>query len=208
TPEQFWIDLEKNVKPDKHTPDRVQKDAAKALAEFAPKEAKASPLFHRRAGVGSLGRPRFVQFFTNAQGQVVRETKSVIPSACVFLGHGKAFKNAYRKILNKAIRVPDPFFGIVGDWVVRRLAFDSDRIALESLNSIKETSLFFQAMGAETANIHLGDSESDEVKRHFRAQTLKRPDWLAQTAEEMVTATKRDFDDYLTSELGKDGEEK
>jgi Uncharacterized protein conserved in bacteria (DUF2252) len=208
TPEQFCIDLDKKVKPDKQTPERVQKDAAKALAEFAPKNSKASPLLHRRAGVGSLGRPRFVQFFTGVQGQVVRETKSVVPSACVFLGYGKPFKNSYRKALENAVRVPDPFFGVVGNWVVRRLAFDSDKIALESLNSIKEVAHFFHAMGAETANLHLGDSDRDEARRHFRAQTLKRPDWLIRAAEDMVAVTKKDFDDFLNSSLGREEEKK
>ena len=48
---------------------------------------------------------------------------------------------------------------------MRRLAFDSDKIALESLASIREAKNLFQAMGAETANIHLGDAEAADVKR-------------------------------------------
>ncbi len=119
---------------------------------------------------------------------------------------GKPVKNPYRKALQSAARIGDPFFGIRENWVVRRLAFDSDKIALESLASIREAKNLFQAMGAETANIHLGDTEAADVKRHLHAQNQKRPDWLLLASQEMVQATRRDFDDFLNSTLGKTDE--
>ncbi len=208
-PEQFWLDLEAKLKPEKNgLPEKVLREAANALGEFAPRGSKGSPLFRRRAGVGSLGRPRFVQFFTGKDGQVVRETKAIAPSACVFAGMGKPVKNPYRKVLENAVRSADPIFGVVDGWVVRRLAYDSMKIAVESLNTITDAVSIFQAMGAEVANIHLGDSEAADARRHLRAQNQKRADWLLRSAEEMVVATKRDFQDYLNSEFGKSEEER
>jgi Uncharacterized protein conserved in bacteria (DUF2252) len=203
TPERFCADLQLKVKKVKHgLPDRVLKGAERALREVAPKGAAGSPIYRRRAGVGSLGRPRLLQFFTGLHGQVVRETKTIVPSACVFLGWGKPLANAYRKVLRHAVRVHDPVFGVVGDWVVRRLAFDSDKIALESLGCIEEVEHFFRAMGAETANLHLGDPRAAEVKKQLRAQNRKQPDWLFLAAEEMAEATRKDFTEYLESKRG------
>ncbi len=109
TPEQFLINLEQKVKPGKHgIPSRLAEEAAEALSQVAPEGTEGSKLFRRRAGVGSLGRPRLVQYFTGLYGQVVRETKAVVPSACVFLGQGKPVKNAYRKILRPAVRGESP----------------------------------------------------------------------------------------------------
>ncbi len=204
SPEEFMEKLKAKIKPLKYSlPASLAKKAQQALRRAAPREGKGGDLFRRRAGVGSLGRPRVVQFFTVMHGEVIRETKAVAPSACVFAGYGKPAKNGYRKILSAAVRIPDPFFSAAEGWVTRRLAFDSDKIGIDSLASLAEAEDFFRAMGAETANLHLSDPEIAEVPRHLQAQNRKRPDWLLVAAQEMVDVMKKDFADYLQSPLGR-----
>ena len=205
TPEQFWEKLnEKMKKPKGRGMRQVIKDAAHALKQCAPDDPtlRAMPLMTRQAGVGSLGRPRFVQRFEGRSGQILREAKKIAPSACVFAGFGKSINDAYRKILRSAVRVPDPFFAVVNDWSVRRLAFDSDKIDLQSLETIEAVQSFFRAMGAETANIHLGSANTRAVERHVKAQLSANPRWLVQAAEAMVKATEADFNELKKTDLG------
>lgn len=205
-PEQFIAKLSQKVRAEKHLlSDEQTKAAEKALDAVAPKPRECcpgGPLFRRRAGVGSLGRPRLVRFFDALGGQVVREAKMIAPSAMVFVNGEKPVKNAYDKILKKAVRTPDPFFAVTGNWVARRLAFDCEKIALASLHSLSEANDFFEAMGFETANIHLGDKDAPEARMHLIAQNRKNPEWLLRCAEEMIKATKSDFQDYLETGFG------
>jgi len=191
-------------KPKEREVIEVMKDAAHALKQCAPDDPTlgARPLMTRQAGVGSLGRPRFVQLFESRSGQMFREAKRIVPSACVSVGFGKPIKGAYSKILRSAVRVPDPFFALVDDWSVRRLAFDSDKIDLQSLETIETVQSFFRAMGAETANIHLGSANARAVERHLNAQLSANPRWLIQAAEVMVKATEADFDELKKTDLG------
>lgn len=208
TPEQFASALEQKIKLVKHSmPEDILDRATRALDELAPKKTKGSELYRRRAGVGSLGRPRLLRFFSGTCGIVLRETKAVIPSACVFLGQGKAIRNAYGKILDSAVRVQDPIFGVFGRWVVRRLAFDSSRVEVESLKTLQEASGFFHAMGFEIANLHLSDPEASAILPHLRKQNRKNPHWLLKAAGEMYKLTKSDFADYLETGFGHETEE-
>jgi hypothetical protein len=152
-----------------------------------------------QAGVGSLGRPRFVQVFEGRSGQIFREAKTIAPSACVLTGFGKPIKDAYRKILRSAVRVRDPVFAVVDNWLVQRLAFDSDKIELKSLETIETVQSFFWAMGAETANIHLAGRNARAVEKHLKEQSSANPQWLIQAAE---AVTEADFAEFVETDLG------
>ncbi len=207
-PTAFWERLKAKTTQTREDkiPAPLRKDAARAIAKVAPADptAQASNPVQRRAGVGSLGRPRLVQLFDGKLGTTVREAKAVLPSACVFAGQGSPIKRPYDKIMQRAIRIRDPFAAIVGEWSVRRLAFDSDKIELEGLGSLEEALDLFAAMGAETANIHLGSGLGPSIHAHLMRQNKRTAAWLEEASIHMAEVTQSDYTDFVSSDIGTD----
>ncbi|MGB8750424.1 MAG: hypothetical protein WCD06_01405, partial [Candidatus Sulfotelmatobacter sp.] len=74
---------------------------------------------------------------------------------------------------------------------VRRLAPDCSRILLASLRPPDTELRLLHAMGYETANIHLGTPTARKaILRHIDKQKSK---WLHQAAEQMLEATRADW---------------
>ena len=133
----------------------------------------------RRAGLGSLGRPRIVAVTDWQGGRMAREAKAIVPSA-VHWAEGVGQLSAtepvsFQAIMGTAIRCSDPLFHAGENWTVRRLAPDCDKLDLTSV-SPEGAREFFCAMGRETANIHLGTTAAvPAILEHLKAQ----PDgWL------------------------------
>lgn len=205
SPEAFWEKLySRKHKRISKALRKLAKGAEAAISRCLPFADTFSDrsLRPRQAGVGSLGRPRFIQFFEGRNGQFLREAKAVIPSAAVFVGLGKPIRKPYRKILERAVRVRDPFYRVRRGWLVRRLAFDTNKIELQSLSTINAFRDYFHAMGWETANIHLGSKNSQKVARHLTAQNQRRPAWLYEASLCMVKLTQRDFLEFRATTLG------
>jgi hypothetical protein len=126
-------------------------------------------------------------------GSVAREAKALAPSACVWAANGKGTDILYQKILDCAVRCRDPFVRLQKRWIVRRLAPDCSRIELSALPKEHDVLRLLNAMGWETANIHLGSSRATTL----RADLRKRPrGWLLSTARAMEKAVKADFETY------------
>jgi len=149
---------------------------------------------HRVAGLGSLGRERYVAVAQWHGGSVAREAKALAPSACVWAAEGKGTAPIhYQEILNRSVRCPDPFVRLQRRWIVRRLAPDCSRIELSALPAEHDTLRLLEAMGWETANIHLGTLKP----RAILADLKKRPKgWLFQAARRMEKSVLADFADY------------
>jgi hypothetical protein len=89
------------------------------------------------------------------------------------------------------VRVPDPFVGVNGHWLIRRLAPDCSRIGLGSLPKTRQELKLLHAMGWETANIHLGTkAAAGRVLKDLNQQPDK---WLRRAAEAMAKATLEDW---------------
>jgi uncharacterized protein (DUF2252 family) len=117
-PQKFW---EKMTKLLADPPVVPPADARAALAPAMPAaglkvEYRARP----RAGVGSLGRPRFVALAEWRGGWVCREAKAATPSASAWAAAAAATCRAADAV-GGAVRAPDPFYRLSGRWVVRRL---------------------------------------------------------------------------------------
>ena len=77
-------------------------------------------------------------------------------------------------------------------WIVRRLSPHCGRISLGDLPGHHDELRLLQAMGWETANVHLGSRDAvKQVRKHLRS--LKR-DWLASAAKKMMNSVKDDCD--------------
>lgn len=173
----------------------VPKSARKAMERLMPEPGLECRFACRVAGLGSLGRERFVALAEWRGGKVAREAKALIPSACLWANGGKGSRKIYyQEILGCAVRVRDPFVELRGKWLVRRLAPHCTRIELSSLPRERDESRLLHAMGFETANVHLGSAGAGKaISRDLK----KRPaDWLHAAVKEMVKRVKEDWEEW------------
>lgn len=174
---RFWqrLDALPEAKPDAA--------ARRALKAALPKGATVLRFAARRAGLGSLGRPRHVAIAEWQGGRVVREAKARLPSCWKLAGFPRA-KPA--PLAASGHRAWDPWLRFPKGWVVRRLAPDSrkldaaDGVALE---------VFLEAMGGELANIHATGGEAAALRKALRDFGAAQ---LAGCAERAAEDAKRD----------------
>jgi len=189
----FWEKLE-NCKPVRG---KVPPGAVKGISRMLPEPKLARKYVHRVAGLGSLGRQRFVALAQWHNSSIAREAKAMAPSACWWAAGCKGSSRIlYQQILNTSVRCCDPYVKLKGKWIVRRLAPDCSRIEISDLPKERDERLLLRAMGYETANVHLGSRKA----RSVLADLKKRPEgWLVKAAEEMVNAVTRDWHDWRTT---------
>jgi hypothetical protein len=196
-PEVFWGKMDKV--PDLKEP--VPGEVTAMLEKWLPEPGLAYRVIHRIAGLGSLGRPRYVALAEWRGSQVAREAKALDISACL-LGSGNAVESPiyYQAILRQALRATDPLVSPAGSWLVRRLAPDCSRIELASLPEDRDESRLLTAMGRETANVHLGDVAA---ARKINADLKDRPSaWLSHAARDMTHAISDDWQAWKKSYNG------
>jgi hypothetical protein len=189
----FWEKLEK-CRPIKG---RIPDGAAKGISRMLPDPEITRRHMHRVAGLGSLGRQRFVALAQWHAAHIAREAKAMCPSACWWAAGCKGSSRIlYQEILDTAVRCCDPYVKLKGKWIVRRLAPDCSRIELAELPKEHSEKVLLRAMGFETANVHLGSKKS----RAIQADLKKRgADWLAKAAAEMLKALREDWDEWRKS---------
>ncbi|HZR26593.1 MAG TPA: DUF2252 family protein [Vicinamibacterales bacterium] len=160
----------------------VPADAIAALEAMLP--AKIEYSLHRRiAGVGSLGRQRFVALAEWNGGLIAREAKAYVARDL--------------HLLDRAVRARDPFFTISGSWVVRRLAPDCSRIEIADLPKKRSEEKLLRAMGFETGNLHLATlRQRPRILRDLGGRGAR---WLERAAAKMVDAVLADFREYRRS---------
>ena len=187
-PEKFWAKLDSL--PTLKTP--VPSSARNALEKLLPESGLDYRVVHRVAGLGSLGRERYLAIADYRGGEVAREAKALAPSAVVWASQTKkSGRLRYQEILDASVRSPDPFVRLKGRWIVRRLAPDCSRVELASMPKGRDESRLLYAMGFEIANIHLG---SAKAAKSISTDLRKRPgNWLHQAAAKMVESTVKDW---------------
>jgi len=189
-PEPYWQKLRALAELKQAGPAGV----GKSFDHMMPERGLRWRAAHRIAGLGSLGRERFVALAEWRGGTVAREAKALAPSACVWAASGKGTAEIlYQKILDCAVRCRDPFVRLQKRWIVRRLAPDCSRIELSALPKEHDVLRLLIAMGWETANVHLGSARG----RVLLADLKKRKrGWLLEAARAMEKAVKADFEAY------------
>ena len=197
-PEKFWDKLEALPTVRGGLPPSV----STALERSLPERGLAQRIVHRVAGVGSLGRQRYVVLAHWRGGRVAREAKALAPSACVFASSGPPIRRAlwsiagfarkihYDDMLRRGVRCPDPCVSVSGEWLVRRLAPDCARITLNALPKKRDEKRLQYAMGGETANIHLGSLEARELLADLKRREKR---WLYDAAEKMADDVQEDW---------------
>ena len=189
--EPYWQKLHGLREVDEEPP----AGALKAITRMMPTHGLHWRVCHRVAGLGSLGRERYVAIAEWGGGSVAREAKALAPSACVWAESGGSAPIHYQEILDSSVRCPDPFVRLQKRWIVRRLAPDCSRVELSDLPRERDEIRLLHAMGWETANVHLGTAKPGILL----ADLKKRPrGWLLGAARKMEKAVLADFKDYST----------
>ncbi|MBI3653650.1 MAG: DUF2252 family protein [Acidobacteria bacterium] len=191
-PEKFWEKLEGHAPHSEPLPEETRL----AIRESLPARGLRFQTSHRRAGLGSLGRRRYLALMNFCRARAAREAKELTASACLWALDDKGSGAIhYPTILTRAVRCPDPFLRLYNSWVVRRLSPDYNRIDLVEVEEGDLPRLLY-AMGVETANIHLG-SGADAIKAVHKDLKKREKNWLVEAAETMHDKTKADWYDWL-----------
>ena len=153
---------------------RITKSARQALEQLLPGPGLKYRLTRRRAGLGSLGRMRFVAIADWRGGKLAREAKALTPPATCWLDPGRETEILYPVVLSRVVRCPDPYVRPFGNWIVRRLSPHCSRIELTALGPGRAELRLLRAMGWETGNIHLGSrTPAGKDPQRSRAQERK-----------------------------------
>ncbi len=187
-PEVFWAKMDRlpTVKGE------IPESAREAIEHLLPERGIPYRLARRRAGMGSLGRVRLVAIAEWKGGRIAREGKALTASALQWLypKHVPA-EILYQAILRRAVRCLDPYVQLRGHWIVRRLSPHCSRIELEALGTSRGECRLLEAMGRETANIHVGTEEKRRpILKDVRG---RKANWLINAAEKMADAMEKDW---------------
>lgn len=192
-PADFWSDLTGCVLD----PGPVPPEVKDGLVRMFPAPVDEYHIVHRTAGLGSLGRQRFVAIATWQSGKLAREAKALTASACRWVTPDVGDDQIrYHDMLTSPTRGGDPFVAVQGTWIVRRLAPDCTKIKLKGAFDAGEPIRLLEAMGRETAHVHLSvQNGSAEIARDLSGRT---PGWLLQAVQTMVADTQKDWDKWRT----------
>ena len=190
-PEDFWSKLNRRPAVTHGFPST----ARRAIEKTLPDRNLEYKVVRREAGHGSLGQPRFVAIAKWCGAFIAREAKATIPSSCVWLnGKVNHCQTYYEKAIKSAVRSHDPYQEMVGTWLIRRLSPDANPIEIEDLPKKRDEMTLLNAMGSETANVHLGDKRQRTKILHDLHN--RKPNWLRDAAKEMAQAAERDWKKY------------
>jgi Uncharacterized protein conserved in bacteria (DUF2252) len=189
-PVRFWEKMQE-CRPFTAKPPQV---AVKLVEASFPQPRSPYQLRRRIAGLGSLGHPRILALSSWQGAFIAREAKGIRTSAWAWC-RGISSEEVYgAKLVERAIRVKDPFVRFQGHWLVRRLAPDCSRIELASLPRERDEARLLYDMGWETANIHFGSPTAiPKVRRDLGA---RRGKWLHRAAKSMCKATIKDWEHW------------
>lgn len=188
-PAHFWANID--AAPAVAIPPKIRH----ALAQSLPKGSVNPRVLHRTAGLGSLGRPRYLMVADLRGGRVAREAKALAPSAARWAQRRRLGNRRYcRKILKQAVRCPDPTVAVRPHWLIRRRSPDCLRLELGDLSATRDEMRLLRAMGWETGNLHLGSRDRIAAVRADLAK--KDGDWLEHATGKMIAAMREDWQDW------------
>ncbi len=187
-PTAYWKKFEPKKAPTVKPPAEV----ASLLKAALPEGARIIRFAHRQAGLGSLGRPRYAVLAEWNGAKIAREAKTIVANGADWaLGAAGTQPQNIRQMIAKALRGTDPFNQVEGRWTVRRLSPHCSRIELSQLPRSRDEGRLLNAMGWETASIHLSSQSS--AKPLQKAAAKLKPAWLPKAATAMTRLTLDDW---------------
>ncbi|MFA5898896.1 MAG: DUF2252 family protein [Hyphomicrobium sp.] len=186
---KFWKKLA--ATKSKRAPERYRK----AIADAMPQPRLTISTAPRRAGTGSLGRPRWVGTAEWRGAPVLREAKALVVSAWSRARDSNDRTIRCSEIANGRFRPVDPWYRVKNGVVVRRLSPNNRKIEVGDGSSRLLDRDVLQMMGFELANIHLGTARrQDAIKRDLEK---RKRGWLTANARKAAEATTQDYKAWL-----------
>ena len=183
---KFWAKIDK-AKAAKAPPGHLA-----ALSDAMPERGLSLRTSRRVAGLGSLGRPRWLGQADWKGGKVLRESKAVLPSAWNLVHRPRSRKIQIAECALGRFRAVDPWYAVKGSIVVRRLSPNNRKIEADAKALAKVDSLLVEVMGLEIANIHANAGK--ETIAAILADLRRLPKgWLAKAATSMAEVTQREL---------------
>ncbi|OLP53034.1 hypothetical protein BJF92_18535 [Rhizobium rhizosphaerae] len=180
---QFWEKLEAL---DDH--EAIPPEFEASLLAALPGGTTHPRFRHRQAGVGSLGRPRFVAFSTYRGGALAVEIKGAMPSCW----QGREQPGLAKHLATGRFRSPDPTLRYEDAFVLRRLAPNNRKLTFSEIKPKLKVKLI-AAMARELAAIHAADGEVKAISDDLRG----RPEgWLADTIHRVAKWTVKEWDTF------------
>ena len=215
----FWDKLERKRQKYAEDPDAPAPPSRykKVLLASLPPGSEEPEIWHRRAGLGSLGRPRWVARAVWRGGLVVREAKAVIPSAWTRVdAGGDRTSRSVRcmEIATGRYRAPDPWYRAADGIAVRRLSPNNRKLeAASGTSAVEEDSeagrglgldilldpRMLKAMGRELASIHLGTGENDYVIAEDLKDRGRDGSWLKHASTAAADAVWKEWCNFKNS---------
>lgn len=189
---KFWKKLNERTRTIDES--QIPTEAKTGLLSVLPAGTSKIRFGHREAGVGSLGRERFVAIGEHNGGFVVSEAKAWLPAANKFLDGQPPGKPEFPDFLKQAVHVQDPSIRVQDGWVLRDLSPLKHRVELSKLNSEKAERRLLYAMGFEAGNFHLGTGQV--ASRILQDLANRDKHWLADAAKTMKAANKQDLKEF------------
>lgn len=181
--EAFWMKLEQLPRA---VPPRSYRAA---LVAAMPDQDLAATTLRRTAGIGSLGRPRWVALADWQGGPVAREAKPLLPSAWSLIQDGDR-KNRFSELAFSRFRVPDPWLKAKKGIIVRRLAPNSRKLDVPGITDFGLLRRLLTATGAELANLH--SARRSRARAIVQDLDTRPPGWLREAAWAVAEATRQD----------------
>ena len=182
-------------------------EAIKLLEDALPERGIAYQILHRQAGLGSLGRQRYVALTSWRGGMLARETKPMVLSACLWANPDRTPRELFiKKAIDTAVRCPDAALRFSENWICRRLAPDCVKIEVidhpgeKDLLSPEQLPSLLELMGSETANVHLGANGARQmILLDLDKRQHLHPKWLYEAVELMLNQVVADWKEWKKS---------
>ena len=160
-----------------------------ALVAQLPPDTTELVFMTRQRGGGSLGRPRYLVEGRWRGGPVCREAKALVPSAWDWASGLPGLTGQSLMLAEGRFRSPDPFLSLTSDYMIRRIAYDSEKIDLTEGDTAAFGSDVLAAMGSDLAAIHLS-GEVDPVALRTDIMSRKKG-WLADASSRAADEVRR-----------------
>jgi len=161
------------------------------LAAAMPEPRIAIRTARRSAGVGSLGRPRWIGVADWRGAPILREAKAVLPSSWLRARGERSTRIRCGEIANGRYRAADPWYHLSKAIVVRRLSPNNRKIEVDDDPSALQSAEMLELMGFDLAGIHLGvGSKAAAIKRDL---ARRNKNWLQVFADRMAASVEADF---------------
>ncbi len=195
---KFWEKIDAALAAAKAADDPPPRRFVKALASSLAGRSTNFATARRKAGVGSLGRPRWIAVADRRDDEgIVHEAKALVTSAWHLARGTPNAPVRASDAANGRYRSPDPVYRAEGGIVVRRLAPDYGKFEIDKKGEPVLAPEILRAMARDLANVHLGTGNETALRDAITADLKARKSgWLVHDTAKAAAAVEQEWRSY------------